>query len=400
MKLLRSLAVLFLASFGLSRAEAQCLTPDNLDVGGVCGNTSTFVPQRGFAQPTMAICFDNCAVSATANYQAKWGPALPFNLGSPPGTVPSCGWYQSSVQIVNGSALQWTGTLHMSYSRTWLEAVVPGTVSQVWRYLVNGDLKTPSTSGFPCGTPSCAASFLGRVRFTGYIDYVRDCTSGVVSQAWMLMHACDGIDHAPGFPRAGSFHPNRSFALVGPSFGFSPGTGATLEAGPVSQEGMRAWDVLALPARCKTEEPLLGGAFNPMAPVCMCATGPAAWHQAQFVLGGAFGATLNPFPGSDPFRSFPIGSWTIPTVYPGVEEVRYNTNEGQWVECTGAGRQEYYFGVTTAGGFPAFSFNGASTPPMPLPQTFVDQCNSVLLPANVATRNEPFYSDHIVNVNL
>lgn len=399
MKLLRSLAALLVVSLGVSRADAQCLTPDNLDVGGACGNTTTFLPQRGFGQQSMGICFDNCSVAATANYQVKWGNALPFNLGSPPGTVPSCGWYQATLLIQNGSSLAWSGTLHMSYSRTWLEAVVPGTVSQVWRYLVNGDLKSLTPSGFPCGSPNCAPSTGGLVRFTGYIDYMRDCGSGVVSQAWMLMHACDGIDHALGFPRAGSFHPNRSYAFVGPAAGFVPGAGSTLEAGPVSQEGMRAWDVLALPARCKTEEPLLGGAINPSAPVCMCGTGPAAWHQGQFVLGGAFGATLNPFPGSDPFRSFPIGMWTNPTAFPGVEEVRFSCNEGQWVECTGAGRQEYYFGVTTAGGFPAYSFNGASAP-MPLPQTFVDQCNSVLLPANVATRNQPYYSDHIVNVNL
>ena len=37
---------------------------------------------------------------------------------------------------------------------------------------------------------------------------------------------------------------------------------------------------------------------------------------------------------------------------------------------------------------------------MPLPTTFVDQSNSVILPANVATRNVQFRSDHILNLNF
>jgi len=69
------------------------------------------------------------------------------------------------------------------------------------------------------------------------------------------------------------------------------------------------------------------------------------------------------------------------------------------VRCTGAGRQEYYYGVTTIGGFPAFSFN-ASSPSAPLPLTFVDQSNSALLPANAATRNRPYKSDHVYYLNL
>ena len=78
------------------------------------------------------------------------------------------------------------------------------------------------------------------------------------------------------------------------------------------------------------------------------------------------------------------------------EEVRWNTNELQYVECTGVGRQEYYFGVTTAGGYAAFG----STPGVILPTTFIDQANSVILPANMATRNRPFRSDHVLNLNL
>jgi hypothetical protein len=37
---------------------------------------------------------------------------------------------------------------------------------------------------------------------------------------------------------------------------------------------------------------------------------------------------------------------------------------------------------------------------VPLPTTFVDQANSVNLPANVAIRNVQYRSDHILNLNF
>jgi hypothetical protein len=162
---------------------------------------------------------------------------------------------------------------------------------------------------------------------------------------------------------------------------------------------VRKWDALALPARCALEEPILAANFNPLTPVCMCGTGPTNWHEANLFIAGGFGTVVTGFLSSDPFRSFPVGTWTNGSVYPGVEEVRWNCNEANWQDCTGFSRNEYYFGVTTSGGFPAMSFP-TSTPPMPLSPTFIDQANSVLLPANVATRNRTYKSDHIINLNL
>src|SRR5262249_54103797 len=162
-------------------------------------------------------------------------------------------------------------------------------------------------------------SFGNRVRFTGYVDYAFDCStsSGITERAWMITHACDAIDHAAGYPRAGVFHPNRFYTFLGPRNGFVVGLGSTLENGAVSQEPVRAWDALALPARCQHEEPLAFGSFNPNAMLCMCGTGPALWYEAYFNAGGVFGAFIGPYPGSDPFRSYPIGSWTNSSVYPG-----------------------------------------------------------------------------------
>lgn len=398
MKLLHFLSSLALSAALSVSAGAQCFVPDNLDTGSACSGAQTNVPQRGFGQQALGICFKDCNVDATANYTAKWGPTIPVAQGLAPIT-PSCGWYTASLNLYAGNILVWKGTLHLSYSRTWIEMPLPGQQLQVWRFLVNGDLVAQNPTAFPCGTPACAPFFNNKVRFTGYVDYAHDCGTTLNEHAWMLTHACDSIDHAAGFPRSGVYHSNRYYSIVGPALGFVPGAGATMEMGPIGQECIRKWDALALPARCTTEEPLLFGNINPNTTTCMCGTGPSNWYEGQLQLAGGFGSTVTPFFGSDPFRSFPVGQWTNPLTFPGVEELRWNCNEAQWNPCTSASRQEYFFGVTTCGGFPAFTFN-ATTPPTLLPPNFIDQSNSVVLPANFATRNRPYRSDHIVNLNF
>lgn len=397
------LASTFGSTLGLAAAlalpsAAQCLQPDNLDSSVACGGAQTSVPQKTFSHMGLGICWQNCQVGSTGNYRVQWGNLTQMNLNT--AGMSSCAWYGSRVRIFNGATLMWDGQMHLSYARTWLENQTAGTVLQVWRYLVNGDLRIMSTNGpTPCGVPGCVSSAQGLMRMTGYIDYAFDCSTQTWSRAWMLHHGCDAIDHVAGYPRAGTFHPGQSYTFVGPAAGFVPGAGMTLENGTTTSESLRRWDATALPARCGSEEPVMGAMINPLNMTCMCAAGPANYYEAQLTVFGAFGTTVTPFPGSDPFRSFPIGQWTNPAVFPGVEEVRWNSNEGSFVECTGVGRNEPYFGVTTAGGYQAFSFN-VSTPSMPLSPVFVDQCNSVTLPAGNATRNRPFRSDHMLNLNF
>lgn len=381
-------------------SRAQCLTPDNLDNSVVCGAAQTKVPQRSFQQTARAICWNNCNVGSTGTYTALWGALNPMNANNA-GMPPSCAWYQTRVRLFSGAQLAWDGQLFAAYSRTWLEAPnAAGNVIQVWRYLVNGDLRLVNSSvATPCGAPSCVAPNGNVMRFTGYVDYAYDCSTLLTQRAWMLHHGCDAVDHVTGYPRAGTYHPGVSYTFVGPAAGFVPGAGATLEAGGAAVESLRKWDATVLPARCGAEEPLLTASIGANAMVCLCGSGPSNWFEGTLFAAGAWGTVVSPFPGSDPFRSFPVGQWTNPNVFPGVEELRWNSNEAQFVECTGVGRQEYYFGVTTAGGWQAYSFN-ASTPPAPLPQTFVDQSNSVVLPANTATRNRPYRSDHLLNLNL
>lgn len=392
-QLLLSIPLLLLAS---ARALAQCPVPDGLNFGLPCNGAQATVRELGFVQPALGICFKDCGVTGTSNYTARWSVTNPFYGGV---AAPSCAWFVIGLQLFQGPNLRWVGRFHMTYSRTWTESKAPGQQYQVWRYLVNGDMRPTSTASLPCGLPSCIGAFGGNMRVTGYVDYARDCASGMYERAWMLTHACDSVDHAAGYPRAGVFHPDRYFSFVGPSWGFIPGAGATVESGALSKETLRRWAVPVLPARCTVEETLVAGSIAPSPSVCLCGVGPANWHQGSFMAAGSAGTTITPFPGSDPFRSFPVGRWTLPLSFPGVEEVRWNSNEAQWVECTGVARNEYYFGVTTAGGFPAMSWN-PGTPSMPLPLIFLDQANSAILPGGVATRNQPYRSDHIINANL
>lgn len=399
MKLFQLLASFVLTATLSATAAAQCLTPDGLDPSTAgCSPAFTQVPQRGFQQQALGLCFRDCALESQANYTAQWGALNPVGPNIP-GALPSCAWYVARLRIFIGSALQWDGQMHFTYARTWAEAGTSGAPIQVWRYLVNGDLRPTGNTALPCGVPACAAPNGMVVRFTGYVDYARDCGTTLTERAWMISHACDTIDHTAGFPRAGSFHPGRSFAFVGPALGFVPGAPSVLEGGAIGPDAMRKWDVPVLPARCFAEEPVLGGVINPLPSVCLCGVGPANWHEATMFVGGAFGSTLSPFPGSDPFRSFPIGSWTIPTMYPGVEDVRWNCNEGSWTDCTGVTRPEFFFGVTTHGGYPAFTVDATGVS-VPLPSVFIDQSNSMVLPLGVSTRNRPYRSDRILNLNL
>lgn len=397
MKLIRLAAALALPLLLAGTNFAQCLVPDGLDPSTVpCAPASTQVPQRGFQQPALGLCWRDCGLDAQANYTAIWGAQNPV-IG-PPGAV-SCGWYRGRLRLLNSSGTQLDGNMFFAYSRTWMEIGTTGTPIQVWRFLVNGDLGVVGTTPSPCGTPACASSFGNVIRFTGYIDYAYECGTTLTERAWMITHACDAIDHAAGFPRAGSFHPGRSYTFVGPAAGFVPAGGSSPEVGPLSLDCMRRWDVAALPARCNQEEQLTGGNISTLGASCPCGVGPANWHEAQLFIAGTYGSVLTPFPGSDPFRSFQVGMWTNPAVFPGVEEVRWNCNEGQWTDCFGTGRQEYSFGVTTHNGFQAFSID-ANNPSVPLGTMFIDQGNSVLLPAGTATRNRPYRTDHIVNLNL
>lgn len=398
-------AGLALASSALP--AAQCPTPDKLDGGPCCAATQENVPWFPKAvQNSLEICWSDCGINAVLPYTARWTPLKILSLNGP-----DCGYRRSRLELIDGGGiLQWTGVMRLLYSRTWVETSPAGTPIQVWRFLVNGDLRASSTLGpAPCPLPPCAPAFGGRVKFTGYIDYADDCTTaGGPTIAWMLTHACDPIDHAPGFPRAGAFHPGRSYTFVGPGAGFVPAPVVPAEgvAAFTPFEAVRRLIHPALgttgPITCEFEE-RAGHTLNPVAPLCFCSVGlplSPQWNLGNLNVFGSCGTTVTTpggplLPG---FLSMGIGTWTIPGVYPGVENLRWNTGNYDYTEgCTGLLRNEMFYGVTTLGGYPALELTSAG-PGAPLPLTFIDQANAIRTGGGVVM-NVPFVSDHVLNLN-
>src|SRR5262245_42677783 len=213
-----ALVAVLATSVWSARPSAQCPRPDGLDGGPCCTlalDNIPFVPK--IAVDSLDICWRDCGIDSVRLIRAIWTPIKIL-----PTTGPDCGVYRSRLDLVNGlGAVLWTGTMRLQYSRTWME-FSPGGPLQVLRFLVNGNLRPTATlvGPPPCPLPPCALTF-GNVRYTGYIDYALGCAAGSVMQvAWMLTHTCDPIDHAPGFPRAGVFHPGRDYTFVGPAAGF------------------------------------------------------------------------------------------------------------------------------------------------------------------------------------
>lgn len=401
--MIRVASVLVLALVS-PRLEAQCAPPDGLDGGPCCASALLNIPRPKFTQAALGICWQNCGIDATSTYQATW-TALQPGLSSG-GTAP-CGWFTVGVQLSTGAITKWTGKLQATYARTWVETAPSGTLVHVWRFLVNGDLYASSAAGsIPCPVPPCVPVFSGRARFTGYVDYARDCGTGLWQFAWMLTHACDAVDHDIGYPRGGTFHPDRAYTFLGPAAGFVPGAVQPSEAGATPFEYLRRWKVpppgATGPVSCESEERLINAMVNPVNQGCLCgSSGTPQYVFADLMVNGACGSTIQGFgPGSLPFISMGIGTWTNPGVYPGIQTLRWNTNFCLYTDpCSGTIRDEYFFGVSTLGGFPANQYLASGIGP-PLPRTFVDQCNSMLFPGGVLTRNVPFQSDHIFGLNL
>lgn len=387
-----------------AHASAQCPTPDNLDGSACCAPTNERLPKLGtIAQQSLDICWSDCGIAGVGNCIAKWKPQL---LSSTTGF--NCGVSVWTLRLTDAiGTLKWSGKMLLTYSRTWQEIDPSGQAVQVWRYLVNGDLvPTPAAGVIPCPVPPCAPAF-GAVRYTGYIDFAETC--GVAGQqiAWMLTHACDPIDHAPGFPRAGAFHPGRSYTFVGPAAGFVPATVVPTEGTPGSPfESIRRlnWPVpgTAGPVTCELEERAFH-VLNPVAPLCFCSVGlpvSAQWALGNLTANGSCGTAIGTpggplLPG---FLSMGIGTWTNPNLYPGVQALRWNAGQYNYFDaCSGAALQEIFFGVTTIGGFPASQVLttgvGAALPP-----TFIDQGSSVRAGGGLVM-NIPYRTDRVINLN-
>lgn len=399
-----ALCVLVLSAFhGL--LSAQCPIPDALDGGACCAAAQEKLPVfPNFVQDTMEVCWRQCDVEAVTFCSAKWKKETLF-----PATGPDCSYRQYTLELRDAAAtLKWAGRMRALYARTWVEEPAAGQRLQVWRFLVNGDLKPTAAAGpIPCPVPSCVPAF-GRARFTGYLDYALDCATGLWSSAWMLTHACDRIDHAPGFPRGGAFHPDRTYSFVGPAASFVPGPLVATEPGGAGVfEDIRGLRIpppgVAAPIECEFEEQIQY-VLDPLTDVCLCVTASPflQYRIANLSVFGACGTTLTtpgaPFlPG---YVSMSVGSFVDPTTYPGVEDVRWTAGGYRRDDpCTGITMDEVYFGATTIGGYPAFQVL-TGPPGGPLPLIFIDQANSRRLNFPSPLMNTPFLSDQILNLNL
>ena len=217
----RSIALLLALASLASISSAQCVRPDRLDGGLCCTPAQPFFPTPpGFTQDCLELCWRDCDLEAQVNLKAIWGASSYSTLGP-------CRRIRQSLALEDlAGNLAWKGRFSFQYSRTWLETDPAGNSMQVWRYLLNGDLKQlPPPAPFPCPVPACAPATNNRVRFTGYMDLARECGTNIQRNAWMLTHACDAVDHNPNFPRGGVFHPERSFTFVGPSAASRPRPG-------------------------------------------------------------------------------------------------------------------------------------------------------------------------------
>jgi len=398
------LSFVFLAALSLARpAAAQCQLADNLDGGPCCGLTQAALPNfGGFTQNFIQVCWKDCAVDQLYAFTARWAPIQIL-----PGQIPPCGELRMRLDVLGpGNVLFWRGPMRLQYARTWLASDANGIPHQVWRFLVNGDLRPTAAAGAtPCHVFPCVAPNGNRAHFTGYLDFAQDCAiPGNTEYAWMLTHACDALDHHAGFPRAGVFHPDRSYSFVAPMAGFVPGPIQPTEGTPFSPfESVRGRTLTPAPVTlaCTFEEQAIHSLI-PKSQLCFCGLpGSTQFLLADVLIQTACGTTIaNPpvgplLPG---FVSMGIGDWTNPSAYPGQQHLRWNAAGYDYLDaCVGTPQHEIFYGVTTIGGYPATQLVGG-LPGAPLPPIFVDQANSVK-PNGSVTMNVPFNSRHIVNLS-
>jgi len=380
-----------------SSAQAQCPTPDRLDGGPCCTAATPRIPQPpGFSQQSIGICWKDCDIESIVSCKAVWGGSSFTQSGLP------CRVFRPSLRLLDGAGVtKWRGRMTLQYSRTWLETDGAGNDLQVWRYLANGNLRPTAAAGpAPCPVPPCAAQTNNRVRFTGYVDYVRVCGTNARQYAWMLTHACDAVDHAPGFPRGGAFHPDRSYTFVGPGASFAPSPSTSVAIGGAPIEAVRRVDSSGGVTTCEYEEGI-DFVVNPVTQTCVCGGGlTPQWYIGNLLLGGFCGTSIStqggPFlPG---YMSMSIGSWIDPSTYPGLESLRYSAGGYDRVDsCAGTNQSEVYFGVTTVGGYAPTQILSTGLAG-PLPATFIDQASSKRSGATIM--NVPFRSDFVLNLNL
>lgn len=394
-------AALFLRT---SPAAAQCL-PDNLDTVPCCVPVGVTLPVfPAISQSSKFVCFRDCAPVVNANLCVTVDPPVP---------TPVCGVYtiKFKVRQCGGTMpILFQGNLRAQYSRNWIESPLPGAMTGVWRFLLNGDWKasaflqaSPSWAS-PNVKPGCYTAY-NAMYVAGYIDYAFDCATSTWTAAWAFNHDCDRIHHPPGSPRpapGAGYHPTRTWTFLGPGTGFvvDPTVGTITGVGPAIDEAVRWNDWSTQPAICRGEEKSTGNVVQ-LGPVCMCSTMPTAPGQyentAIDVFGGCGSMSRTLLPPIVPMVQKRIGRWTVAGTFPGFEYLNIDMGDMDYFNsCTGLTTTEFFEGVTTLGGYPAMSYAG-----VPFGRTQMDLGSSNRSPLSMARRvGVPHITQFVINLNL
>ena len=387
-------------------AEAQCFTPDGL-TGPCCTAGSPTLPTSfpPLALPSLGICWDDCNPSSQTCVDLLLGSFAP---------TPQCTQYMVDLDVSDcfGVPLM-KGTVTLDYTRTWEEHTFPGgPPMQVWRFAAKVDLIGSGLTTAPCPVPSCMAS-AGQAFFYGYVDYVRDCITGNIEGALVLYHGCDLQIHAPAYSSIpGTYHPNRTYALVGPHTAANPFTPTILAppGGVLAGEGLRTTAPSPILV-CRNEEPLIQGDMVPVGQGCLCPPGfqPPQLSAVKTAISGACGGSaysIDLFPLTPWYHlmATSIGSWTTGASYPGPEQAY--VAEGLFLftdSCLtgGVGPTSFdiFYGGITDGGY--FVVPTAGTTPT---DGFVDLAsnysNPTSLPITFPLFGKVAPTDHLIYVNF
>jgi hypothetical protein len=382
-------------------ASAQCSAPDNLDFGPCCAPAAVNLPSfPAMNLDALWICFDNCGPAFQRPFCGAIGKPKPVAQA---GAI-VCGQYDIRFQLKDCATgqLHWSAGVRATYSRTWQESSSAGTVpTTVWRFLINGDfIPTNNVPNTPCERPA-SLNLYSRLYLTGHIDYALDCATNTWSVAWSLNHECDQVHHAPGTVRpapAGGFDPGKSFTIVGPGSTFVVAPNNTLVSdGPITQGSFRWNNWAASPAICTFREPAQGN-FIANTQFCLCGPSTAGLQNVDSTVfaQGQCGSAVGPTPNTR-FTQKRIGVWTSPTTFPGIEHLLFDFGDLRLANgCNGAQTTEWYEGVETIGGWPAFDITGVA-----LGRQFEDLGSCNTSPTSMARRiGAPHISYSILNFNM
>jgi hypothetical protein len=367
--------------------------PDGYDPAGGCCQPAqpTLPPFPAVTQQIKFICWNNCNPQFCVNICVSFGVPAPLVRA---GVVFDCGLYLIPITIRTCAAnpvTLWSGRLLATYSRTWLEDAVPDPAGapdhQIWRFLVNGDLR-PSTfllqnfGNNICVVPPCHAAFQNLVYWFGYIDYRNDCATGRWTVEWAIDHECDRFHHnadsARPAPVGAVFHPQHSYNFVGPSsFVCTINIPCANFQSPPAFEAVRSliWQGVTQPPICLRRDRLTQFGIVPFQDLCVCAgppPNPLQYSLSEFFGMSGCGTGFNIATQPKPFIQKKLGFFPDAAGNP-FKFLCMNMGDVNYFDvCTMLTTNEYFEGVETIGGFPKFTVNGT---PLPFRQ-FIDDGSS------------------------